>query len=194
MAQQERAVRTYNAVLDSGAREFARHGVHGARLADIIAGSGYTKGAVYFHFDSKESIAHALVTEKLDLWPGVIAEVNQQGLRGLDAIKELARHVARVFRDDLRARAAVRVSQELGLAAGESNPYKRWASLLTLHLQQGIADGTVREDKDVHDLAEVLVQCFFGVQSVAQDTNTSDTVEQQLERMWDIVLLGVKPQ
>lgn len=57
MAQQERAVRTRRAVLEAAATVFADHGYTAATVADILKTAGVTKGALYFHFDSKEALA-----------------------------------------------------------------------------------------------------------------------------------------
>lgn len=52
----ERAHRTRAELLDAAARAFARHGYEGAALGDIAADAGYTKGAVYAHFGSKQEL------------------------------------------------------------------------------------------------------------------------------------------
>jgi AcrR family transcriptional regulator len=54
-------------VLVAAARvEFARRGVKGARISDITAASGLSKGAFYLHFPSKEALFAALVEDFLD--------------------------------------------------------------------------------------------------------------------------------
>lgn len=42
------------ALLDAAARVFARQGAEGAGLDDVAADAGFTKGAVYSNFGSKE--------------------------------------------------------------------------------------------------------------------------------------------
>jgi len=41
--------------------EFARRGLRGARIEDITAASGLSKGAFYLHFPSKEALFGELV-------------------------------------------------------------------------------------------------------------------------------------
>jgi len=54
---------------------FARDGYEAARLEDIAARAGYTRGAFYANFDSKEDIFFAL----LEQWVAQqIAEVNEK--------------------------------------------------------------------------------------------------------------------
>jgi AcrR family transcriptional regulator len=61
--QQERARITRERVLDAAAVEFAAHGFTGASVNKILAASGRTKGAFYFHFPSKDAIGRAVLDE-----------------------------------------------------------------------------------------------------------------------------------
>lgn len=71
--QEMRTAATRRKLLAAAERIFARDGFEAARLADIAALAGYTRGAFYAHFKSKEDIFFAL----LELWVGRrIAEVN----------------------------------------------------------------------------------------------------------------------
>lgn len=48
-------------ILDAALRCFARKGYHAAKVDDIASDSGLSKGAIYWHFDSKEEIFLALL-------------------------------------------------------------------------------------------------------------------------------------
>ncbi|MEV7429660.1 TetR/AcrR family transcriptional regulator [Nocardioides sp. NPDC092400] len=69
------------ALLDAAARTFARQGIDGASLDDVAAAAGFTKGAVYSNFGSKEGLVAALVDDRvsayLDL--GLAAVENDPG-------------------------------------------------------------------------------------------------------------------
>jgi len=49
------------ALLEAGRAEMGRRGLRGARIEDITAAAGLSKGAFYLHFPSKESLFGALV-------------------------------------------------------------------------------------------------------------------------------------
>ncbi|MEV7773541.1 TetR/AcrR family transcriptional regulator [Kitasatospora sp. NPDC086791] len=57
---QERSERTRGRLVEAGAGLFDRHGYAGATLGEIAAAAGVTKGALYFHFASKEELARAV--------------------------------------------------------------------------------------------------------------------------------------
>lgn len=60
----QRAARTREALLNAAAREIGRRGYTAARIDDIAAAAGMTKGAFYTHFPDKA----AVLTEVLVRW------------------------------------------------------------------------------------------------------------------------------
>jgi AcrR family transcriptional regulator len=60
-----RNARTRERLLAAAARVYARSGVSGATLDDVAAEAGFTKGAVYSQFGSKENLLVALLHEHL---------------------------------------------------------------------------------------------------------------------------------
>src|SRR5947209_6777192 len=63
--QSERRARTRARILDAAFRVFAREGYHRATLEAIVAEAGVSKGALYYTFDSKQALFHALLEERL---------------------------------------------------------------------------------------------------------------------------------
>src|SRR3954465_2706966 len=55
-----RKAQTRARLLDAAASVYARGGVDGAPLDEVAAEAGFTKGAVYSHFGSKENLLLAL--------------------------------------------------------------------------------------------------------------------------------------
>lgn len=53
-------------VLDAARAVFEEHGLEGASMREIARRAGYTPGALYSYFDSKEAIYGALLGESLD--------------------------------------------------------------------------------------------------------------------------------
>src|SRR5712671_687588 len=61
--QSDRTRATRRKLLDAAKRIFAQDGFEAARLEDIAAGAGYTRGAFYANFKDKEEIFFALLEE-----------------------------------------------------------------------------------------------------------------------------------
>jgi AcrR family transcriptional regulator len=71
--QQARTAATKEKLLAAAGRIFARDGFEAARLEDIAAAAGYTRGALYANFEDKEDLLFAL----LEQWVSQrMAEVN----------------------------------------------------------------------------------------------------------------------
>ena len=52
-------------LLSAAARLFAERGYRAASVDDVAAAAGFSKGAVYWHFGSKEELLHTLIEERL---------------------------------------------------------------------------------------------------------------------------------
>jgi AcrR family transcriptional regulator len=84
--QQARTEATRRKLLHAAEEVFARDGFEAARLEDIALEAGYTRGAFYANFDSKEDIFFAL----LEHWVAQrIEEVNTLLRRHPDAAEQL---------------------------------------------------------------------------------------------------------
>jgi AcrR family transcriptional regulator len=60
-----RRAQTRTRLLEAAAQVYARRGFEGATLEEVASEAGFTKGAVYGHFGSKENLLLALVEEYL---------------------------------------------------------------------------------------------------------------------------------
>src|SRR5215469_16235992 len=55
--------RTRERLLQAAFQEVYRYGFQSAGIDTILAATNVTKGALYYHFDSKEALGHAIVDE-----------------------------------------------------------------------------------------------------------------------------------
>jgi AcrR family transcriptional regulator len=60
-------------VLDAARAVFSEAGIEGASIREIAKKAGYTPGAIYSYFDSKEAIYGALLGESLERLNGAVA-------------------------------------------------------------------------------------------------------------------------
>src|SRR5260370_33596602 len=57
--------RTRDRLLQAAFREIHRSGFQSAGIDTILAATNVTKGALYYHFESKEALGYAVVADKL---------------------------------------------------------------------------------------------------------------------------------
>jgi AcrR family transcriptional regulator len=55
-----------NVILDAAKQVFQEHGLEGASIREIAKRAGYTPGALYFHFRSKEEIYGEILADSLE--------------------------------------------------------------------------------------------------------------------------------
>src|SRR3954452_12890746 len=87
-------------LLEAAAAVFARSGYHGATLAEVAAEAGFTKGAVYSNFESKEALFLALVDQEISKRVREIGTVVETAAAGGDIEAEAERQFQRFVREE----------------------------------------------------------------------------------------------
>lgn len=110
---QQRAIKTRAAVLDGAATEFAQHGYVGASVNRIIESTTVTKGAMYFHFPSKEAMAEAILDNADAVYTAIAHRwTTDDGVHPFDAIAGMVDDAAQAFAEDIALRAEARLTVE----------------------------------------------------------------------------------
>jgi AcrR family transcriptional regulator len=98
---QQKTQHTRRKLLDAGLRIFARDGFEAARIEDIAAAAGHTRGAFYANFETKEDLFLALLEEQSVKRVAELHALLERCKSPDDAVKTLrARYLKRA--DDLR--------------------------------------------------------------------------------------------
>jgi len=66
MTRAERQLRTRTELVDAAERLFSRQGFHSTSIDAVAAEAGFTKGAVYSNFESKEDLFFAVYERRVD--------------------------------------------------------------------------------------------------------------------------------
>jgi AcrR family transcriptional regulator len=86
---QQRTEHTRRKLLDAGLRVFARDGFEAARIEDIAAASGHTRGAFYANFETKEDLFLVLLEEQAMKRVGELSAVLERSKTAQGALKAL---------------------------------------------------------------------------------------------------------
>jgi AcrR family transcriptional regulator len=111
--QEERTAATRRKLLDAAKRIFARDGFEAARLEDIAAQAGYTRGAFYANFNSKEDIFFALFEEWVSERIEFVTTAMRRHSDPAEKLAALRTHYAEIATD----RRLVLISMEFKLFA-----------------------------------------------------------------------------
>lgn len=176
---QRRARATRRALLVAAATQFAEVGYHGTALSEVIAASKVTKGALYFHFASKQALADAVVAEMVARWRVMVAEVNARGLDPLwTLLAQTDEVVARMMADPI-ARGGTQLLTDRGLVcAGVGEHYAYGEAAATEQLTAAAAAGLLRPGLEPARIAHLVVVMMTGANLICELTR---------DQMWDAV-------
>ena len=189
MTQQARAVETRAAIILAAADVFGALGYGGASMADICVAARLTKGALYFHFESKEALALAVIDVQHERATALGDELLHSEQPGLQVLLRMAFELARQLRTDPVSRAGIRLTMESSsLSTPVVKPYEEWINACDVLLRRAILDGDVRDDVDVAAAARFISPAFTGVQVVSDVITGRDDLIQRIVEMWSFVL------
>lgn len=188
--RQERAEITRQAILDGAAIAFDRFGFGGASLSDVVKHAGVTKGALYFHFQSKEALARTLIDEQFQVAAGVPA-VEEPGLQ---TVIDLTHQMAYGLRANVRIRAKIRLVIEFGSFTNpDPTPYNAWIETAHLCLKPAQERGDILPSLDVYDLSTLLVGSFTGIQVTSHVRTGREDLHTRVVDLWNFLLPGIVP-
>jgi AcrR family transcriptional regulator len=188
-------------ILDAAADVFARLGYDRARMADVVEASGMTKGSVYFHFEGKEALAVAVLTEKHAQWIERVQSSLAQAAPGPDRLNALLPAMLSLHRDDPYAWAISRLAQNLAeLPATRSlatELTQRWVDVVASVVRGALPPASGPSTADPILVATLLVGAFDGLKATVQVlTDDPDVAARQLEDgarlLLSIVQLAIK--
>ena len=138
--------RTRERILEAAVNVFSRKGYHDARVDELVAESRTSKGAIYFHFPSKEQIFLALVDEFAALLEQkLIDSISSEGdgVHGVDAALRVGLETFARY----RSLAKIFLVQAVGLGAAFEEKrlqiLNRFAGVIRSYLDQAVTDGDI---------------------------------------------------
>jgi len=183
---QARAVVTREALLDAAAAVFDERGYHGTSIADIVERGATTKGALYFHFPSKEALAKAVMEVHADGIPIFDAALGVQGV--IDATMLIGTRL----RTDVRLRAGVRLAiEQASFIDPDTAAFNVWIDRSREGFNGAKAVGDLLAHVDPQTCAELMVGAFAGVQLLSQATCDRADLPRRLADLWATVLPGI---
>jgi AcrR family transcriptional regulator len=191
MARQVRSEATRRKILDAAIDVFSEVGYAAASWGTIIERTGMTKGALYHHFDSKESLASAIIEEGTDTLLLAFRNVSGPSSPALENLIHATFVVAQLSRSDKMVRAAEQLTVALsGFNQATSRVYTNWLAVTTDEARKAAREGDIREELTAETVAESIVSATFGIRLLA-DAITGDDLIQRLSRMWVVLLPAI---
>ncbi|MEU0579804.1 ScbR family autoregulator-binding transcription factor [Streptomyces griseoincarnatus] len=174
MSKQDRAIRTRHTILRAAAKVFEEHGYQAATINEILTEAGVTKGALYFHFQSKEHLAQGVLTEQNNELTTPHRTTKLQEL-----IDTTMLHAHRLQTDPM-VRASVRLAMDQNQATlDRSTPFLTWSKIALDLLSHAQTRGELLPHINPGETADVFVGAFAGTQAMSQALNDYSDLHQR---------------
>ncbi|MBD9704642.1 ScbR family autoregulator-binding transcription factor [Streptomyces caniscabiei] len=185
MARQERAVRTRHAVIRAAAEVFAERGYAAATIAEILDRAGVTKGALYFHFDSKEALARGVIEAQITGDSHVPCELKLQ--EWVDVGMVLAYQIPR----DAVLLAGIRLSADLHSRRLFGSAWPAWIELSTTYLGLAKDRGEVLPHVVPKETAECFLGAWLGTQMFSEATSNWSDLSERVSVLFNHMLPAI---
>jgi TetR/AcrR family transcriptional regulator, transcriptional repressor for nem operon len=167
--------RTRERLLQAAYREVLRTGFQGAGIDTILAATNLTKGALYYHFASKEALGYAIVDEIIaklvhDRWLRPLLSDGQP----IDILIGIVRRIPARTQDVRAGCPLLNLSQEMSPLDEQFRKrlekiFLDWQEGVATLLRKGKAQGTVRRDLNPDEAASFLVATVEGYATLAKN-------------------------
>jgi len=194
MPKQERAVATRASILQSAAQVFDDRGYAGSSLDTVAELAGVTKGALYFHFSSKEDLASAVIAEQHRISRNYAEAAMTSSRSTLEAMMLMCRGLAVQLIDEPLVSAGIRLttdssSRHLGIQV----PYADWIATFENLLTVAQAEGAISSNVSPAVVARFIIPAYTGVQMVSDVLTHREDLFVRVREMWQIMLPGLVP-
>lgn len=194
MVQQERARRTRIRILLAAADVIRRVGYTNASLGEIAEAAEVTKGALYFHFRSKDQIARALVEEQHRITREAAARVLATPAPALELMMRLTMEIALKLIDEPIVRAGLRLTTDSStFESPVVLPYLDWIDTCEMLTTRAQAEGEVRPDVSAASFARFVIPAFTGIQLVSETFTHRADLPERVAEMWQFLILAIVP-
>lgn len=193
MALQARAEATRRKIIDTAVELFSELGYGETGLADVLQRAGVSKGAFYYHFDSKEAVAKAIIDE-FDNRAAIAVEENfDPSEPTLDGMIKSTFAMQHLMHRDPAIQIGQMLSQALNqVSSAGSRMYSGWTEKFQEMVNAIAGAGGIRADVDPLDVADAIWSGVLGAHLVS--AARGDDPYARLARSWRVLVLSIAPE
>src|ERR1700685_956703 len=182
---------TRQRLLQAAFREVYRYGFQSAGIVTILAATNVTKGALYYHFESKEALGYAIVEEivaKLTADRWMLPLQRNKDKDPIDTLIAIVRAKPQRPRDVKGGCPLVNLAQEMSQLDEQFRKrleriFDAWQEGIATTLRRGQLQGTVRRDLVPEETASFLIAMVEGHEVLAK--NAQDT------KVWNVGIRNI---
>jgi len=192
VVRQARSEATRRRIIDSAIDLINEIGYPAAGLADIIERAELTKGALYYHFDSKEALATAIIEEGAATVINTFRAASRSSSPAMENIVHGLFVVADVLSGDRVAQAASRLLRTFGgFNPTAKQTYVALLDEVTKMTSSAAAEGDLRAGIDAEDASNVVVSAMLGAEMFSRALTDGKDLRARFTRTWSIMLPAI---
>ncbi len=158
---------TRGRLLEAATSVFARSGFDRATVDEIVREAGFSKGAFYVHFESKEDLFWAMLEQRIVRQQEAFRLAADQTRPLEESVRSILSAVFGLVKEDplwgpLFMEFAAHAGRNEEVRARLAKLYERWRELLVEILRAGRETDRIREDFDPEFIATVLIATVEG--------------------------------
>lgn len=191
--RQSRAEITRQSIVEAGVELFGEVGYGDTDMVDVIARAKTTKGACYYYFPTKESLAAAIIEQANARLAGAMAPIWETEAPPMHRLISAtfafieATETDPIVRIGYQLRQAVRQVSE-----ASTKGFGKTEVVFASAIRRGVADGHVRPDVDADEVAYTVYAALVGVRLLADAFG--DNPFERLADAWRTVLRATAPE
>jgi AcrR family transcriptional regulator len=189
VARQARAGVTRRKIITAAVDLFAEIGYPATGLGEIIERADMTKGALYYHFDSKEALAEAIIAESGASMLAAFQNITETSSPALENLIHGLFVVCDFTRTDRVADIGLHLLQTFaGINDTTARVYASWLDAISAQLHRAAAEGDLREGLDPGAVADVVLSALLGAEALTRAGTSGTDLRERLVRTWDLLL------
>jgi TetR/AcrR family transcriptional regulator, transcriptional repressor for nem operon len=183
--------RTRQRLLQAAFREVYRYGFQSAGIDTILAATNVTKGALYYHFESKEALGYAIIEEIVAKFPRerwLLPLERSKDRDPIDALIGIVQSIPSRPRDLKAGCPLVNLAQEMSQLDEQFRKrleriFQAWQEGIAMALRRGQSQGTVRRDLVPEETASFLIAMVEGYEVLAKNAQDAELWNMGIENI-----------
>ncbi len=190
-------------IIDAAEKEFAKHGLNGARTEAIAKRAGITTAMIYYYFESKEGLYKAVLQRPAIEMYQMLQQLNLDQLPAEEALKKAVR--AAIAYEAAHPQRGMLWFQEANQTQGkyfkQGNWQETFAHIIKV-LERGMAEGSFRQLDPFMISMQIAGVCTFyfnaheNIKHLTPDVDrlSPEMIEQYTTEAVNLILAGVRQE
>ena len=192
MVRQARSEATRRKIINAAVDLFGEVGYSKTSFGDVIQRVEMTKGALYHHFDSKESLALAIIGEAAQMILARFRQIAESSSPALENMIHGVLFVADLLCTDKLARTGTDL---LRMFASFNQPaagvYAEWLRGVVALTKRAQVEGDLRADLDAAIVGEAIASALVGAEFISIAQSAGADMATRLIHIWEVLLPAI---